>query len=505
MQKGFDTEKYLKAQSKEILDRVNRFDQRLYLEFGGKLCYDYHAARVLPGYEPETKIKLFKRFSKDLELIYCVSSKDIQRGKIRSDFGLTYDQQTLKDISDLEERGLKPSCVAITIYDGEKRTDRFKKHLENLGVKTHLFTRIEGYPSNLDMVVSDKGYGAQPYIEIEKPIVVVTGTGGGSGKMFLCLSQIYNDHKKGINSGFAKFETFPIWNLPIDHPVNIAYEAATADLGDYNVIDPFHEKAYGKVVINYNRDVENFELLSEILDRILGKDRKKWYNSPTDMGVNKATAGIVDDAILQEAGKQEIIRRYFNYKKDFLRGIDSKETVERAEKIMVGAGLKPEDREVVNPARKAAKDAEKSGKGYKEIYCGAAIELNDGEKITGKNSPMLHACSAALLNAIKALSGVQDETHLIHPDVVKSVRDMKTGLLRAKGETLNLDETLIALASSTKSNPEAAKAIKKLKELRGCEIHLTHIPSNGDEAGLRKVGFNSTTDATPMVKGLEVD
>ncbi len=497
---GFDTDKYLKVQSSEILNRVKKFDKRLYLEFGGKLCYDYHAARVLPGYGPDTKIKLFKKMSKDIQIIYCVSAKDIQRGKMRGDFGLPYDQQTLKDIGDLRDRGMEVSCVAITIYNGESLADRFKRYLKNLGIKVYVFTEIRGYPNDLDLVVSDKGYGNQPYIKIEKPLIVVTGAGGGSGKMFLCLSQMYHDHKKGIKSGFAKFETFPIWNLPINHPVNIAYEAATADLGDYVMVDPFHKKKYGITAINYNRDIENFELMKNILDRILGKESDISYNSPTDMGVNKAKVGIIDDKVCSEAAKQEIIRRYFRYKEEMMLGIESKETVKRVEKIMKKSGLKPEERKVVLPARKASDEAKNKGKGNKGVFCGAAIELPNGKIVTGKNSPLLHASSAAVLNAIKVLAGIPDDIHLIQPNVLKSIEKLKTKTLEMKSESLNLDETLIALSASSLTNPETKKAIEKLENLKNCEMHITHIPTNGDRSGLRKTGLNVTTDAIPTIK-----
>jgi uncharacterized protein (UPF0371 family) len=492
---GFDTRKYLEAQTSEILERVKKFDKRLYLEFGGKLCYDFHASRVLPGYEPDTKTKLFRKLLKDMQIIYCVSAKDIQRGKIRGDFGLPYDQQTLKDIGDLRDRGLNVSCVALTLYKGESLAGRFKRYLKNLGFKVHVFTEIKGYPNDLNFVVSDKGYGSQPYIKIEKPLIVVTGAGGGSGKMSLCLSQMYHDHKRGINSGFAKFETFPIWNLPINHPVNTAYEAATADLGDYNMVDPFHKKKYGITAINYNRDIENFELMKNILDRITGDGVP--YNSPTDMGVNKAKIGIISDKVCREAGKQEIIRRYFRYKEEMMLGIESKETVERMEKIMEKVGLRPENRSVVMPARRASEEAERRGKGNKGIFCGAAIELPNGKTITGKNSPLLHASSAAVLNAIKVLAGIPDDTHLIQPHVLRGIERLKTETLGMKSESLNMDETLIALSTSSLPDSATEKAMDKLRNLKDCEMHITHILTNGDRSGLRKIGLNVTTDAIP--------
>ncbi|MBN2042313.1 MAG: DUF1846 family protein [Candidatus Aenigmarchaeota archaeon] len=497
---GFDTGKYLEAQSKEILSRVKKFDKRLYLEFGGKLCYDHHASRVLPGYLPDTKVMLFRKMSREMEIIYCVSAKDIQRGKVRGDSGLPYDQQTLKDIGDLRDKGLQVSCVAMTLYNGESLADRFRKYLENLGIMVYVFTEIKGYPNDIEMVASDRGYGSQPHIKIEKPLVVVTGAGGGSGKMSLCLSQIYHDHKKGLKSGFSKFETFPIWNLPIDHPVNTAYEASTADLGDCNMIDPFHLNEYGISSVNYNRDVENFELMINILERILGENETIPHKSPTDMGVNKAREGITDDEICRNAGKQEIIRRYFRYKKELMVGIESKETIERMDEIMKKSKLKPEDRRVVIPARNASADAKSGGKGNKGIFCGAAIELPDGRIVTGKNSPLLHASSSALINAIKNLAQIPDEIDLIDRNVLGNIDSLKTKTLGMKSESLNVDEVLIALSVSCSVNPTVRNAMDKIRELKGCEMHVTHMLTNGDESGLRKIGLNVTTDAIPTIK-----
>jgi len=505
MQQGFDTSKYLKAQSDEILKRVKMFDKRLYLEFGGKLYYDSHAARVLPGYQADAKAQLLKKLSNNMDIVYCVSAPDIERGKISGSSGLTYDSQTLKDIEELRERGLNVSCVAITIYNGEHRAARFKKRLERLGVKVHLFSRIEGYPDDLDKVVSDNGYGSQPYIEFNKPLVVVTGAGGGSGKMFLCLSQLYHDYKHGVKSGFSKFETFPIWNLPINHPVNMAYEAATADLGDYNMIDPFHKKAYGKSVVNYNRDVENFELLKGIFERILGKVEVFWFKSPTDMGVNKASEGILDNAVVSEAAKQEIVRRYFWYKKELMLGEESETTFERSEAIMKKAGLAPEDRPVVLPARKSAKENSAKKKGESGIYCGAALQLKNGKILPGKNSAFLHSASASILNAIKELAGIDDAIHLIQPDVIKNINTVKHKILKRTFKSLNVDEVLIALAASLGTKPEVEKAVEKLSELNGCEMHLTHMLSSGDEEGVRKLSINVTSDCVPVIKHVPVD
>jgi len=496
---GFDTRKYLEAQTRAILDRVERFGKKLYLEFGGKLCYDYHAARVLPGYDPETKVKMFQRLKKDLAIVYCIGAKDIEKGKVRFDFGLTYDNQALKDVTDLRERGLPVHAVVITRFAGEDRARKFKRRLENLGIKVYVHTEIKGYPNNLDVVVSKRGYGSQPYVEIKKPIVVLTGPGGGSGKMSFCLTQLYHEHKKGLLSGFAKFETFPIWNLPLNHPVNIAYEAATADLGDVSMIDPFHLHAYKKKAVNYNRDIENFGLLKLILERIAGKEAA-FYKSPTDMGVNMAAAGIVNDDAVQEAARQEIIRRHFRYKREVFIGLESPETMERMESIMRKAKVKESDRQVVNPARLAAMDAKRKGKGNKGVFCGAALQLPDGSMVTGKNSPILHAESAVVLNAVKVMANIPDKIHLLPPSVIQSINRLKTRTLGGKSESLNLEETMIALSISASSNPVAEMCIAMLKKIRGCELHTTHMPSEGDEAGLRKLGLNVTTDAKASIK-----
>lgn len=499
--KGFSTKKYLTAQTRAMQDRMKKFDERLYLEFGGKLCYDHHAARVLPGYELDTKVKMFQRLKKDLGIIYCVSAKDLQKGKVRFDLSMTYDQQTLKDINELFEKGVDILAVLVTRFEDEPAAKQFKQRLENLGIKVFVQTEMKGYPENTDFVVSERGFGSQPYVEIEKPLVVVTGAGGGSGKMFFCLSQLYHEYKLGINSGFAKFETFPVWNLPPDHPVNVAYEAATADLGDRVVVDPYHLKAYGITASSYNRDIENFEIMKNILEKIVGEGNLMiHYRSPTDMGVNRVMDGIINEAVVREAAKQEIIRRYFQYKRGFLRGVESKETVDRVQRLMDKIGLKVEYRKTVLPARDAALEAERTGKGHKGIFCGAAIELPNGKIVTGKNSPLLHAESAAILNAIKVMAKIPDEIHLLSSSVLEKIAELKKGVLGTKSESLNVEETLVSLAISSATNPMAAIGIKILGKLKGCEMHVTHIPSDGDEAGLRKLGLNVTTDAKPTVK-----
>ncbi|MFH1046387.1 MAG: DUF1846 domain-containing protein [Candidatus Omnitrophota bacterium] len=499
MKKGFDNEKYLSEQTKAILDRVAQFDHKLYLEFGGKLLFDYHASRVLPGYDPSVKMQLLKRLKDKIEIIICIYAKDIEAGRLRGDFGMTYDLACLKTIDDLKDWGLNVTNVVITRFKSEPLAIKFKNRLERKGIQVYLHYEIKGYPGNIDKIVSKAGYGRNEYIKTEKPIVVVTAPGPGSGKLAACLSQMYHDHKKGIDSGYAKFETFPIWNLPLHHPVNVAYESATADLADYNLVDPHHLKTYNKKSINYNRDVDAFPILKSILEKIIGKSAKKiMYNSPTDMGVNRAGFGIIDDEAVKAAAKQEIIRRFFRYHWEFMLGLEKKETVERAKELMKQEGLKEEDRACVLPARKAAEDAAKtSGKGNNGVFCGAAIELAEGKIITGKNSPLMHAASAAVINAIKHLAEVPDKIHLLPSNVIGNIAALKKDILDLKTESLDLEETLVALSISAAANPTAEAAVKALKALGGCEMHMSHIPSRGDEAGLRKLKINFTCDAQP--------
>ena len=500
---GFDNEKYLTEQSKAILERVKRFDDKLYLEFGGKILFDMHASRVLPGFDPNVKMRLLAQLREKANIILCIYAGDIERKKVRADFGIPYDTDALKLIDDLREWGLDVSAVVITRYDGQPAATVFKNRLEHREVRvyTHRFTK--GYPTDVDTIVSDEGYGANPYIETDKPLVVVTGPGPGSGKLATCLSQLYHENQKGIHAGYAKFETFPIWSIPLKHPVNIAYESATADLRDYNQIDPFHLDAYGETSVNYNRDVEIFPVLKRILEKITGSESV--YQSPTDMGVNRAGFGIVDDQVVRKAAKQEIIRRWFRYACEHVMGFADKETVQRAELIMKELGLKPEDRPVVQPARDAARAGEEKGKGNEGIYCGAALELSDGRIITGKNSPLMHAASSLILNVIKVLAEIPDDIHLLSPNVTESIMKFKGSILGSKSISLNLDETLIALSMSAATNPTAEAAMKKLSELKECNVHMTHIPTPGDEAGLRKLGLNMTSDPNFSSKCLFVD
>jgi len=499
---GFDNEKYLAEQSKAILERVKKFDHKLYLEFGGKLCFDYHASRVLPGYDPRVKIRLLQKLKDKVEIVFCIYTKDVEMGRIRGDFGMTYDTATLLMIDDLKDWGLNVSSVVFTRSTGRSQATRFRNMLEKKGIATYTHKEIEGYPSDIATIVSDKGYGKNEYVKTKKPIVVITAPGPGSGKLATCLSQLYHDHKKGINSGYAKFETFPIWNIPLKHPVNVAYESATSDLKDFNLVDPFHLETYKKQAINYNRDVAAFPILKRMLERIVGDGKAMvMYNSPTDMGVNRAGFGIINDALVQAAAKQEIIRRYFRYHREFMLGVQTKDVVDRSRNLMEEMGLKEEDCPTVLPARKAAQQAEKKGKGHKGVFCGAAIELQDGTIVTGKNSPLLHAASAAILNAVKVLAGIKDEVHLLPKAIIENIKMLKKETLGIRSESLDVEETLISLSVSATSNPEAEAAIKKLGELKGCQMHLTHLPGSGDEGGIRKLGINMTTDASPTAPG----
>ncbi len=492
MQIGFDNEKYLTDQTTAITERVKRFDNKLYLEFGGKLLFDYHAARVLPGFDPNVKMRLLQKIRDKSEVVLCIYAGDIERKKIRADFGITYDSDALKLIDDLREWEIDVIGVVITRFENQPAATIFKKKLErrNIRVYTHRFTK--GYPTDVDTVVSDEGYGANEYIQTTKPIVVVTGPGPYSGKLATCLSQIYHDYHHDVHAGYAKFETFPIWNLPLKHPVNIAYEAATADIRDFNMIDSFHLEAYNEKTVNYNRDVEAFPVLRRIIEKITGEH--SFYKSPTDMGVNRAGFGIVDDDAVRHAAIQEVIRRYFRYACEYAIGFVDRETVQRVELLLEDLEAKPEDRIVVTPARQAALEAERKGKGNEGICCGAAIELADGSILTGKNSPLMHAASALVLNAVKYLAKIPDTMHLLPPNIMESIGHFKKDVLKGKMVSLDLEETLIALSISATVNPAAQMAVEKLKELSSCEVHMTHIPTPGDEAGLRKLGVNLTSD-----------
>ena len=497
---AFDNEKYIEEQTSEILERVKKFDNKLYLEFGGKLLYDYHASRVLPGYDPNIKMRLLHELKEKADILLCIYAGDIERKKMRADFGITYDSEALKLIDELRGWGVHVLGVVITRFENQPAATQFKNKLERRKIRVYTHQYTKGYPTDVDLIVSKEGYGANEYIETEKPLVIVTGPGPGSGKLATCLSQVYHDYIRGIYSGYAKFETFPIWNLPLKHPVNVAYEAATADIRDFNMIDPFHLEHYNKKAINYNRDVEVFPILKRILKKIMDGD--SFYNSPTDMGVNQAGFAIMDDEITKEAAKQEVIRRYFRYRCEYSMGLTDKETVQRVELLIKDLNLEPECRYVVEPARMASLEAQERDKGNEGIYCGAAIALKDGTIVTGNNSPQLHAASSLILHAIKHLAGIPDKIKLLTPNIIESVRNLKTEILNEKNLSLDLLETLIALSISATNNPAAQLAMETLIQLQGCEVHMTHIPTPGDEAGLRRLGVNLTSDPNFSTKDL---
>jgi uncharacterized protein (UPF0371 family) len=497
---GFDNDLYLKEQSAAIIERVEKFNNKLYLEFGGKLLFDMHASRVLPGFDPNVKMRLLQKLKADADIILCIFAGDIERKKVRADFGITYDSDALKLIDDVKKYGIDITAVVITRFNDQPAAKAFKNKLEHRGIKvyTHRFTK--GYPTDVDQIVSNEGYGANEYIETTKKLVVVTGPGPGSGKLATCLSQLYHEHIRKVDAGYSKFETFPVWNIPLKHPVNIAYEAATADLHDFNQIDPFHLETYKETTINYNRDVEVFPVVKRILERITGS--KSVYQSPTDMGVNKVAFAITDDDAVQDAAKMEVIRRYLRCNCEYVMGFVDKEAVQRVNLLMNELGISVSDRNVVEKANEALADAEEEHKGNEGIFCGAAIELADGTLIKGNNSPLMHAASSLVINAIKHLADIPDKIHLLPNNITESIGEFKTKILNSGNISLDLEETLIALCVGAMSNSAAQLAIEKLPELKGCEMHLTHIPTRGDEEGLRSLGINVTSDANFPSKNL---
>ncbi len=492
MHVGFDNEKYLREQTQAILQRMQQCDGKLYLECGGKLLFDYHASRVLPGFDPNVKMRVFQTLKDKLDVIICIYAEDIERRKIRSDFGITYDTDVFKMIDDFADWGIAVTRVVITRFNGQPSAIQFKNRLNRRGIQVVTHKATNGYPTDVDAIVSDDGYGANPYIETEHPVVIVTAPGPGSGKLATCLSQLYHDYRRGVKSGYAKFETFPIWNLPIDHPVNVAYEAATADIGDVNQIDHFQLSAYGVQAVNYTRDMEAFPLLKRILEKIT--QQSALYKSPTDMGVNRCGFGIVDDQVVRAAACQEIIRRYFASACDYARGIGSLEAINRIKLLMETLGLTTAMRTTVGAAEEALKRAVAKGKGRDGIVCAAAMELPDGTVVTGSNSDILRASSALVLNAAKRLAGIPKAIDLIPKQTIESIRHLKRDVLSGRRVSLDLDETLICLAMSAPINPSAQYALEKLPLLRGCEVHLTHLPSVGDSNGLRKLGLNTTSE-----------
>lgn len=497
---GFDAEKYIEEQSQYILQRINNgHGDRLYLEFGGKLVHDKHAARVLPGFDENAKIKLLQKMSDQAEIIICIYAGDITTNKTRHDFGITYDLEVLRLIDTFRQYDLSVNSVVVTRYMDEPAVNMFINKLEQRGIKTykHFFTK--GYPTDVDTIVSEEGYGANPFIEVSKPLVVVTGPGGGSGKLATCLSQLYHEYINGCKARYAKFETFPVWNLPLKHPVNLAYEAATVDLKDVNMIDPFHLDAYGDRAVNYNRDIEVFPVIKRIIEKITGEESE--YKSPTDMGVNRVGTCIVDDKVCQEAACQEIIRRFLIAQVDYKKGKISAEELARSELIMKEVGLSVDDRPVVRVARNYVEDKRHRGEQFENVVA-VAIEMPDGTVVTGRSSDLMVASAAAILNATKRLARFDDELLMIAPQVIEITQKLKEETLGYSGARLSCEEVLMALAISAANNPSAALAMRKLPQLKNCRAHCTAILSDRDEQVLSALGLDVTCDPEYMTTNL---
>ena len=490
MKLGFDNEKYLKIQSEKILERIKMFDNKLYLEFGGKIFDDYHAERVLPGFHADSKIQLLKTMKDDLEIIFCISAKDIENNKIRADHGISYDMELLRLIDKLSEIELMVSSVVITQYSGQKSAILFKEKLENLGIKTYIHTFTKGYPTDIDTIVSDEGYGANPYIETTKPLVVVSAPGPSSGKLATCLSQLYHEHKRNIKAGYAKFETFPVWSLPLKHPVNIAYEAATADLKDVNMIDSFHLEEYGITAVNYNRDLEVYPVLKNILFKITGE---YIYKSPTDMGVNCIGECIIDDEIVKNASRQEIIRRYYNSMCDYKNGTVETYVPERIKVLMDELGIDISERKVINVALEASEQ--------KNSHV-IAIDL-DGKIITGKSTKLMTCSASMIINSIKYLSNIDDSIHLISPNILEPMLNMKKHIYGSKSQ-LNLQDVITALSICATTNPTADLVLSKLDELIKKDAHATCMVPNDDLNLLKKLRINVTCEPTTYTSNLYV-
>ena len=482
MEKSFNSESYIKLQSEKIRERIKMFGNKLYLEFGGKLIDDYHAMRVLPGFEPDIKIKMLKELKDQAEVIFCINANDIEKNKIRADHGISYDLEVIRLIEYIRSIGLTVNSVVITLYNNQSGIDKFRNKLKSYNIDTYLHTFTKGYPTDVDTIVSEEGYGANPYIKTTKPLVVVSAPGPCSGKLATCLSQLYHEYKNGVNAGYAKFETFPVWSLPLKHPVNIAYEAATADLNDKNMIDYFHLEKYGITSVNYNRDLEVFPVLKTILNKITGKDI---YFSPTDMGVNVIGKCIEDDNAVCEASKNEIIRRYYRAMNDYKLGTGTKEICDRIKLLMNELEISEDDREVVQAAINKSKEKNSHA---------VAIKLKDGTLITGRKTDLLSPVSSAIINAIKVLTKIPDEVFLLSPSVLEPIKVLKEKRLKKVDATLELDEVLISLSICSVTNPIVEKALKNLDKLRGCEAHSTYIVPRSDLELFNNLGINLTSE-----------
>ena len=490
MRVGFDNEKYLQMQSEHIQERIDKFGDKLYLEFGGKLFDDFHASRVLPGFEPDSKLRMLMKLSDRAEIVIVINAADIEKNKVRGDLGITYDEDVQRLIRAFEDRGLYVGSVVMTHYAGQMRAVEFKEKLEKKNVKVYLHYTIEGYPSNIPLIVSEEGFGKNEYIETTRPLVVITAPGPGSGKMATCLSQLYHDNKRGIKAGYAKYETFPIWNISLKHPINLAYEAATADLNDVNMIDPFHLEAYGETAVNYNRDIEIFPVLSAIFEGIYGECI---YKSPTDMGVNMAGNCIVDDEACREASHMEIIRRYYTALNNVIREKAQENEVYKIELLMKQAKITTDDRKVTVAAKQRAEEL-----GVPT----AAIELANGTIITSKTTDLLGASAALLLNALKYLGQVEDDAHLISPEAIEPIQELKTKYLGNKNPRLHTDEVLIALSISALNDANAKKALEQLPKLKGCQVHTSVMLSDVDIKTFKRLGVDLTSE--PILKGKSI-
>lgn len=486
MQIGFDNDKYLRIQSEHIQERIAQFGGKLYLELGGKLFDDHHASRVLPGFQPDSKLRMLQKLSDRAEIVIVISALDIERNKVRQDLGITYDEDVLRLRTEFMNRGFLVSSVVITHCNGQSSAEAYRQRLERLGIKAYFHYTIEGYPNNVALIDSDEGFGKNDYVETTRPLVIVTAPGPGSGKMAVCLSQLYNEHKRGVEAGYAKFETFPVWNLPLKHPVNIAYEAATADLNDINMIDPFHMEAYNKLAINYNRDIEIFPVLNALFESILGKSP---YKSPTDMGVNMVGFCVSDDEVCCEASKQEIIRRYYTALNQMAAGKGNEAEVQKLRILFKQAGIDTSYRKCTVAAKQRFKESEVES---------SAIELADGTIITAASSPLLGTSASLILNAIKHLAGIDHTLKLIPQEMIEPIQKTKVSYLGGKNPRLHTDEVLVALSVLSRSDDNCRRALAQLPELNGCQVHCTVMVSEVDRKIFKKLGVGLTCD--PVMK-----
>ncbi|MEG1751786.1 MAG: DUF1846 domain-containing protein [Clostridia bacterium] len=491
MKVGFDCDKYLKLQTKAFFKRAKMFNNKLYIEFGGKLFDDFHGSRVLPGFLPDIKIKVLEAIKDKLEIIFCVNAEDIEKNRIRGDSGLSYDLEVLRSVDALRGFGLYVSSIVITLFSNQPSAVIFAKSLENKNEKVYFHTYTKGYPSDVKTIVSEQGYGKNPYIKTTKPFVLVTAPGARSGKLATCLSQLYHEYKMGINAGYTKYETFPVWNLPLKHPINLAYEAATADIKDTNMIDPYYLIATGKVAINYNRDIETFPVLKEILSQIT--QNQNFYNSPTNMGVNMAGFCISDDKVCQESAKQEIIRRYYRYLTENKKGLISYEVPERVKLLINELKIDLHDRKVIAPSFEKQKKT--------KTHC-VAIELADGTIVTGKTQDIMTATAGCILNSLKYLCNIKDNITIIPAEILAPVLEFKQNILKLKNFALNLKDVLMALAISSATSKNSKNALQKVQNLKGCELHSTCILNQSDEFNLKNLGINLTCE--PVFSGSDL-